>query len=152
VDRADAVDRYLQLRPLIRARMEATVPDELRAEFADVTPHQMRALLALGGDGVTMGALAEAMGVSKATASVLGDRLVALELADRCPDPADRRRVRLVPTARGRSLALRGLEVQRRAAATLFARLSDPQVEAWLDVLETLAVPAPADPILEGAR
>lgn len=147
-DRADAVTRYLELRPLIKARMEEAVPADLREEFADVTPHQLRALGALPRDGLTMRQVAAAMGVMGATASVLADRLEAHDLARREHDRDDRRVVRLVPTERGWSLARRAEAAHREAAQVLFDRLSDRQVDAWLDVLETLA----ATDVLEGAR
>ncbi len=139
VVRDRAIDRYLQLRPAIRARMEASVPDELRAEFSSVTAHQLRALALLVDGGLTMRRLASALGVMGATTSVLADRLVAQGLAVREQDPSDRRVVRLVLTDEGRRVASRYQEAQRRAARTLFDRLSDVQVAAWLDVLETLA-------------
>lgn len=137
--RTAAIERYLQLRPAIRARMEASVPADLQEEFTTVTAHQLRALVVLGAEGQTMRQLAAAMGVMGATASVLADRLVGQGLADRCADPRDRRVVRLVPTERGRLLSERYLAAERRTAETLFARLTDRQVTAWLDVLETLA-------------
>ena len=64
---------------------------------------------------------------------------MAQGLAAREQDPVDRRVVRLVLTGRGRRVVSSYREAQRRAARSLFDRLSDDQIEAWLDVLETLA-------------
>ncbi len=139
--RDEAIDRYLELRPAIRARMEASVPEDLRRQFSAVTAHQLRALALLRGGGLSMRQLAAALGVVGATTSVLADRLVAQGLAAREQDPSDRRVVRLVLTGQGRRVASKYLEAQRRAARALFDRLSDAQVDAWLDVLETLAAP-----------
>lgn len=146
-ERERAIARYLALQPRIKARMEASVPEELRTEFASVTAHQLRALVALPENGLSMRHLSEAMNVMGATASVLADRLVVHGLVVREHDPADRRVVRLVPTERGTALARRYQQAQRAAAETLFDRLTDEQVEAWLDVLETLAADGddPAD-------
>ncbi|HET9077065.1 MAG TPA: MarR family transcriptional regulator [Acidimicrobiales bacterium] len=137
--REGAIDRYLQLRPSIRARMESSVPEGLRAEFASVTAHQLRALALLEDGGLSMRQLASALGVMGATTSVLADRLVAQGLAVREHDPGDRRVVRLLLTEEGRRVADRYQEAQRRAARSLFDRLSDEQIVAWMGVLETLA-------------
>jgi len=142
--------RYLELRPVIRARLEATVPHELRAECGAVTPHQLRALSLLGSDGLPMRRLAEELGVMGATASVLADRLVAHGLAQRRHDPVDRRVTRLVPTETGMALASRYAEAQRRAADALFDVLSEPQVESLIEIMETLAQAPLGEP--EAAR
>ncbi len=147
-DRDAAVTRYLQLRPLIKARLAEAMPADLREEFAAVTPHQVRALLALPREGLSMRQVAAALGVTGATASVLADRLEGQDLARREHDGEDRRVVRLVPTDRGWSLAGRVAAAEQETARLLFDRLSDAQVAAWLDVLETLA----AADVLEGAR
>jgi DNA-binding MarR family transcriptional regulator len=143
--RARAVDRYLQLRPVIKAQLEATVPDDLQREFAKVTAHQVRALVMLPEPGLTMYELASAMGITGATASVLADRLVTHGLITRAQDDSDRRVVRLLLTERGRHLAARYRDAERKQAETMFSRLTDTQVAAWLDVLETLAAPGSGD-------
>ena len=137
--RDDAVDRFVRLRPAVLARMAASVPAELRAEFESVTGRQLQALNALPGAGLTMRELASSLGVSGATASVLGDRLVAQGLAVRSPDPSDRRIVRLAATKQGAELTERYREAQRGAVAALLDSLTDDQVDAWLDVMQTLA-------------
>lgn len=139
VDRERAIRRYLELRPIVRARLSAAVPAELHKEFESLTPHQLLALLLLPAEGLSMRQLAASLGVMGATVSVLADRLVAQGLAVRKPDPSDRRVVRLAPSERGQALAARAAEQQRRSAAEIFDRLSDAQVVAFLDVLETLA-------------
>ncbi len=139
MDRKDAVQRYLELRPIVRARMAGAVPPELRQEFESVTPHQLRALLLLPEAGLSMHKLALSLEIMDATASVLADRLVAQGLASRVPDPSDRRVVRLVASERGKILADRFRETQLRAAEDLFDSLSDDQARAFLDVMETLA-------------
>jgi DNA-binding MarR family transcriptional regulator len=146
VDRVKAISRYLELRPLVRQRMEGSVPPQLREEFASMTPHQLRALLALPIAGISMKELAEAMNVTGATASVLADRLVAQGLACRSHDATDRRVVRLAPSEQGKNVADKARRAQRQMAKALFSQLSDPQVEAFLDVMETMAAPRAAEP------
>ncbi len=145
-DREEAVRRYLELRPIVRARLAASVPTDLHQEFESITAHQLQALLLLPDEGLSMRRLATALGVMGATASVLADRLVAQGLAVRLADPADRRIVRLAPSEGGRGLAARAVAQQRRSAADIFDRLNDVQVAAFLDVLETLASWTPESP------
>jgi DNA-binding MarR family transcriptional regulator len=137
--RAQIVVRVAELRPAVLALMRESVPDELQTGFGHTTSRQLQALACLPGSGMTMGELAAFLRVSGAAATVLADRLVGQGLAVRHADPADRRVVRLVPTPQGMALAERYRENQRRAVAALLDRLSDAQVVAWLDVMETLA-------------
>jgi MarR family transcriptional regulator, transcriptional regulator for hemolysin len=144
--RAQIVARVVQLRPVVLALMRESVPDELQAGLRGVTGRQLQALARLPRDGMTMGELAAFLKVTGAAASVLAERLVAQGLAARHADPGDRRVVRLAPTPEGMAVAERYRDNQRRAVAALLDRLSDAQVAAWLDVMETLAAggePAP---------
>ncbi len=150
LDRTRAVSRYLELRPVVRRRMRGYVPAGLRQEFAAITPHQLRALLCLPPEGLSMRELAEAMDVTGATASVLADRLVAQELACRHHDESDRRVIRLAPSAQGSAVAKRARLAQREVAESLFRQLSDDQVEAFLDVMEAIAGP-PSESSSRGA-
>lgn len=151
VDRAHAIRRYLELRPIVRARLTASVPEDLHREFESLTPHQLSSLLLLPAEGLRMRELAAALGVMGASVSVLADRLVSQGLAVRMADPDDRRVVRLAPSERGTALAARAAAQQRRSAAQIFDRLSDDQVTAFLDVLETLAEPGTDDRRPSGA-
>ncbi len=137
--RAQIVARVVELRPEVLALMRESAPEELDAGFGHVTGRQLQVLTHLPADGLTMGEVAAFLRVSGAAASVLADRLVSQDLAVRHADPADRRVVRLVPTPQGAVLAERYREYQRRGVAALLDRLSDAQVVAWLDVMETLA-------------
>jgi DNA-binding MarR family transcriptional regulator len=142
--RAQILSRVVELRPVVLALMRESVPDELQAGFGHATSRQLQALARLPADGMTMGELAAFLRVSGAAASVLADRLVGQGLAMRHADPGDRRVVRLVPTPEGVALADRYRENQRRGVAALLDRLSDAQVVAWLNVMETLACGEPA--------
>jgi DNA-binding MarR family transcriptional regulator len=138
-----AVARLAELRPVLLAQMRESVPGELR-KYGQATGRQLQALASLPRDGETMGELAAFLKVTGAAASVLAERLVAQGLAVRHPDPSDRRVVRLAPTPQGTALAGRYRDNQRRAITALLDRLSDDQVAAWLDIMETLTAGGPA--------
>jgi DNA-binding MarR family transcriptional regulator len=137
--RRHKLERFLELQPIVWAQMAAAVPEEVRGELSSVTAHQLRALVQLARRELTMHELAEAMQVMRPTATVLADRLVARGLVTRVADEHDKRVVRIVPTDHGRSLATRFRAAQRRSVASLFDRLRDEQVDALLDVMETVA-------------
>lgn len=145
--RAELVRRFLELRPVVLATMQAGVPDELRAELSALTSRQLHALAVLPEEGLSMSRLARTLGVTQATASALASRLVAKGLAERAHDGPDRRTVRLTPTAAGRELAWRYLRTQLHAADGVFDRLTDSQARQLLHLLEILAnaPPAPHD-------
>jgi DNA-binding MarR family transcriptional regulator len=76
---------------------------EAAAAAAGLTSRQYQALLALKGDGgsLTIGDLAERLRIHHHSAVGLVDRLQSLGLVNRTKDPADRRRVRVEPSAKG---------------------------------------------------
>lgn len=99
---------------------------EAAAAQAGLTPVQHQALLAIKGmprpGPVSVGDLAEWLGVRHHSCVGLVDRLVALEMVQKKPDPADRRRVTLKLTRLAErklaalSTANRG-ELRRRSGA-----------------------------------
>lgn len=84
---------------------------ERAAVAAGLTAQQHQALLAIKGfpgrDRVTMGDLAERLGVRHHSAVGLVDRLVARGLVRRQVDPADRRQVRIRLTRRAEAVLAR---------------------------------------------
>jgi DNA-binding MarR family transcriptional regulator len=136
----------LELQPTVLALLKASVPPEVQAELGSVTPHQLQALSRLPAAGLTMHELAADIGATAATASTLADRLVVQGLAERRADPGDRRLVRLAPSARGEAMVQRFLAARRQAVTALLDRLSDDQLAAWVDILETLAGDPTAPP------
>lgn len=69
---------------------------------ADLTMPQVKAMLVLYHRGaVRIGNVADELGMSKNAATVLLDRLEALQFAERRPDPSDRRAVLVTLTAAG---------------------------------------------------
>lgn len=92
--------------------------EEAAAE-AGLTPQQHQALLTIkgfgGGEGLSVGAIAERLLVRKHTAVELVDRLAQANLVHRSADPTDGRRVRVRLT----------LEAERRLAALSSAHLQE---------------------------
>jgi DNA-binding MarR family transcriptional regulator len=145
-EREAIITTYLQLRPVALAHLRATVPADLRAEFEAVTPRQLQALSLIPEEGVTMHELAARLGISAPTTSTLADRLVSQGLALREPSSTDRRVVRVIKTPKGCALAVRYAEMERQVTSEMFARLSEVQVRALVDVVRTLAA-TPDSPI-----
>jgi DNA-binding MarR family transcriptional regulator len=106
---------------------------------AELTAPQAIALRVLVREGpCRMGALAEALGVTVATASRTVDALAARKLVRRESDPADARAVRVVATAIGKREHL----IRRRRFVTALSRLADDLSEherrQLVESLETL--------------
>jgi MarR family transcriptional regulator, 2-MHQ and catechol-resistance regulon repressor len=95
---ADGIVR-LRAEILRRRGQESGIP-----AGSDLTTPQALALRAIVLEGpLRMGALAEELGVSVATASRTVDALVARQFVRREPDPDDARAVRVAASARGRA-------------------------------------------------
>jgi DNA-binding MarR family transcriptional regulator len=81
---------------------------EQAARAAGITPQQHQALLAIkgfaGGEGITIGALAEFLKIRHHSAVGLVDRLSVEGYARRVPAKDDRRRVRLALSPRGEAI------------------------------------------------
>jgi DNA-binding MarR family transcriptional regulator len=96
-----------------------------------VSPQQYQALLAIEGhpgrNWVTVGELAERMCIAHQSAVGLVDRLEAMKLARRAASRADRRRVQVSLTAKGRRLLAKLYEVHRNEL-----RASGPQLASLL--------------------
>jgi len=137
-DATALADRVLEVVPRtmrrIRARMRSMGPIEL-------TVPQLRVLLFVRRTpGVGLSAVAEHVGVTKASASTLVDRLVRAGFIDRSDDPGERRRIQLRLTAAGS---------ERVGLAHLAVRTWLAEELAALDAA-TLARLGPALDVLEG--
>lgn len=111
-----------------------------RIPTAELTTPQAMALRTVVLEGpLRMGGLAEALGVTVATASRTVDALAERRLVARESDPDDARAVRVVPTAAGR----REHRLRRERFVRALARLSDTFSEVerrrLAESLETLA-------------
>jgi DNA-binding MarR family transcriptional regulator len=130
----DAAD-YRALAQFRQALRRFLAFSEAAAVSAGLTPQQHQALLAIKGapDGVPpgVGDLAERLFVRHHSAVELVDRLARMDLVRRGPDPADRRRVRLLLTA----------EAEQRLAALSAVHLEElrairPSIAALLALLD----------------
>jgi DNA-binding MarR family transcriptional regulator len=110
--------QLLEVAPLIMRAIRA----EMRAGSRDLTVPQFRALgFVSRNPGASLSDVAEHMGLTLPSMSKLNDGLVARKLVTRVTATADRRRIVLAPTPRGRAL----LETRRAATqARLAERLA----------------------------
>jgi MarR family transcriptional regulator, organic hydroperoxide resistance regulator len=138
------VDRMAELKPALDRKMRVRLPDDLRADLQSVTIHQLEALGLLERGGLRMSELARELDISEPASTALADRLVRGGLAERHADPDDRRIVRLELSPKGRDLMSRWASHRRRMMNATFEVLSDRQLAALIDILETLAADAPA--------
>jgi len=145
--RADLIDRLLELMPRARRQFQASLPEDVSTELANVTPHQFEALHILhrlrdGGEapmGPTMNELARHQRCALSTATALVDRLIRQGLADRVSDPEDRRVVHIVPTERGDGLLRRFTSTKHAMMVELLAPLSDAELTTLLRLLDKVA-------------
>jgi DNA-binding MarR family transcriptional regulator len=90
----------------------------------DLGMGQLKAMMVLAKQQLTVGGLARAMNISEPSASLLVDKLVTRGLAVRETDPADRRRTMVLATEEA------GLLVER------LRRSRREQLMGWLELME----------------
>ncbi|MGW6914096.1 MarR family winged helix-turn-helix transcriptional regulator [Kitasatospora sp. NPDC054939] len=114
-----------------------------RLEPYGITPGQGRALRMLAhapgcespDHPMRLGDLAERLHIAPRSATTVVDALEEAGLVERTPDPADRRAVRLVLTAAGRSAVDRIGQVRYEVAQEYFGPVSPTEQEALLRAL-----------------
>ena len=123
---------------IVRLSMELQRRKE-GASAHELTTTQALALRVTATEGpLRMGALANRLGVTVATASRTVDALVVADLVRRESDPADARAVRVVATARGKQEFRVRRERFARALERLSNELSEIERRQLADALETL--------------
>jgi DNA-binding MarR family transcriptional regulator len=123
---------------IVRLSMELQRRKE-GASTHELTTTQALALRVTATEGpLRMGALADRLGVTVATASRTVDALAAAGLVRREADPFDARAVRVVAAARGRREFRQRKERFARALARLSDDLSEIEQRQLADALETL--------------
>jgi DNA-binding MarR family transcriptional regulator len=133
-------DAFLETLPPLRRAIEERIPEDVREELATVTFHQLEALLCLSGKGgLTMNDLARVQGVSLSSCTALADRLVRHGLVERQTAPADRRVVRLVPTARALSVVERFRAAKRSGALAALSSLDEVEVATLVALMRKMA-------------
>jgi DNA-binding MarR family transcriptional regulator len=111
-----------------KAVMAAARP---RWSTADLTFPQLRALSVLQRGHVSVGELAETLGIGLAAASTLADRMARRQFIVRRSDPDDGRVVRLELSARGRSLIERMERGRTEHLGKVIAQMTPAEREAF---------------------
>jgi DNA-binding MarR family transcriptional regulator len=132
---ADELDRFIRLLLREGGRLGEIEPKELTAT-------QKLALAVAAEEGpLRLGALAERMGTTDATATRTVDGLAALGLLERTADPADRRAVQIAATKTG----ARNVTARRRRLVSvlegLLAETSADELEQLAELLTRLTRP-----------
>jgi DNA-binding MarR family transcriptional regulator len=143
-DRAALIERFITLKPALERQWATKVlPPDLQEQARSVTCHQIEALQHMGSNGLKMRDLARALDITDGSAAVLSERLVKQGLAERRPDPDDRRVVWLVPSARARAMSERFKQFKRESIVESLRGLDEPQLRALIEALERIAAAAP---------
>jgi DNA-binding MarR family transcriptional regulator len=117
----------------------------------DLSPRQREVLrLVAHGEGISLGALADRLGLPNSTASVLVKGLERRGLVRRRRDARDERRLSIVLTRRGRDRADADSLLDERRLAEALDRLTPSQRRSLLAGLERLAA-ATLPPFAEAA-
>lgn len=115
----------------------------------DLSVPQFRALAFLDRHpGASLSAMAEHLGVTRATASAIAERLVQRNLVDRRERPEERRHVVLKLTQEGSDYLQQVRNTSRAEIAKIFASLSAKQrqrIVEGLSMLSEAIVPAASD-------
>lgn len=93
----------------------------------------------LGQKTMQMKDLAKGLGLSKANATGLVDRLVKKELIERSHGSADRRAVMIHLTSAGTKAAAKLAAINRKGLAQMMRRIPEKNLEVFLNTLELVA-------------
>jgi DNA-binding MarR family transcriptional regulator len=105
----------------------------------DLTITQLKGLIVLEvRKEITVGGIAEALGVGRPSASILVEQLVQAKLATRAEDQSDRRRSIVCLTDEGRDLAAKLHRGEEQSMAALFALLQTDELTALIKGLNAL--------------
>ncbi len=149
--------QILDVTPMI---LQAIRSDMRKTSSAELTVPQFRTLTFLNRNpGASLSAVAEFIGLTLSSMSILVNALVDRSLVTRTTDSADRRRVHLTVTQAGRTMLENAWQETEAYLANLVAVLSEEEravVVAGLELLRPLFAPratssAHSAPVLEGA-
>lgn len=145
--RATDVEGYLATMSELHRRFSRTVPDDLRQQLEGVTTHQCEALVfVVRNSPASMNDVARHFGVSMSSCTALIDRLQRQGLVERTADPADRRVVRVVPTASGLDLVERFVAHKMRVARAAISALTREELDTLLSLIRRmLATDVPSE-------
>lgn len=106
----------------------------------DLTAAQMKTLAVLSGDEpMTIGRVADLLGITLPTASHLVDKLVRAGFAERSDDPLDRRRAVVRPSEQGAALMRSLREFSQSYLLACLAHMSDADIAALMQGMTALA-------------
>lgn len=105
----------------------------------DLGMGQLKAMMVLAQQQLTVGGLARAMNLSEPAASLLVDKLVTRGLAGRRTDPADRRRTLVVASQEGGLLVERLRRSRREQLTGWLEQMDDRDLRAFAQGLDALA-------------
>ena len=124
------------LRTVYASLHQQSVPAWLEL---DLTMAQFKALVAVErNSGIAVCALGRELGIGESAASVLVDQLVRRGYAGRTTDRADRRRVHLAPTSRGKTLLGELRQGRRQSLKEWLADLDDDDLDGLARGLRAL--------------
>jgi DNA-binding MarR family transcriptional regulator len=136
---ADVEDHLDELAEGLPLALAAVTPLLASSDHAGLTPRMAVVLRALADDPRGLPDLARALGVSRPVVAGVCARLEGLELVQRLRDPADRRRVLVVPTEQGLRIAEETeTRLDRDAVAGALGRLSAAELGALVSAVRTL--------------
>jgi DNA-binding MarR family transcriptional regulator len=111
----------------------------------DLTAAQVKTLAVLRADEpMTIGQIADVLGITLPTASHLVDKLVRAGFAERSDDPLDRRRAVVRPSERGADLMRSLREFNRSYLTACLAGMRDADIAALMQGMTALADAAEA--------
>ena len=105
----------------------------------DLGMGQLKAIMVLAKQQLTVGGLARAMNLSESSASLLVDKLVTRGLAARETDPADRRRTLVLASEEGALLVERLRRSRREQFAGWLEQMDEPDLRALTRGLDALS-------------
>jgi DNA-binding MarR family transcriptional regulator len=136
-------DSLPELFRLVNWRLRALARSSL--EPWDITPAQSRALgVLLRGGPLRLSDLAERLRIVPRSTTEVVDALEAAGLAERRPDPADRRATLVVLTPRGTEVGESARAARAAGAARFFDTLTPADRADLARILKTLAAADPA--------
>jgi DNA-binding MarR family transcriptional regulator len=133
--RAEAVERLD--RAVIRFYERLSNWEESVAQQVGLTPRQCHAISELGEAGrIRMKALAERLGITTGTLTIMADRLENLKLVQRVEDPTDKRAFNIMLTDAGQEIYRQHSRYHARLASEMLSTLDAGETEGLLQLLE----------------
>lgn len=136
MDMADptSLEHLIEVASRMMAQAESAAFSDER--FAELSMRQTLYLSTiLRNDGITLGELAEALGVSRPSVTAVVGTLATKGFVQKRQDPSDRRVYHLVPTDKAHAFDRLHDEIHRRMAARFASNLSDAEIRTFTRLL-----------------